>query len=179
MVKVTPLVSAAALLSLAAIEVVVAKSQKHFRDSSGFLDTCNQIATSISNASVVYYSRESSITTSGSGLTDFTRTAQPRCSITQTMHTGPNRARHNPHAALSQAPLRTSPLLCVSIHIPTPSLRSPPSVSQCTHLIPFHALNVVTHHRCDTHALCRKGRWPHHQPWFLVYDGSADRHDTI
>ena len=38
MVRVTPLASAA-LLSLAAIEVVVAKSQQHFRDSSGFLDT--------------------------------------------------------------------------------------------------------------------------------------------
>ncbi|KAF8495559.1 FAD-binding domain-containing protein [Russula emetica] len=55
MVRVTPLASAA-LLSLAAIEVVIAKSQQYFRDSSGFLDTCNQIATSISNASVVYYS---------------------------------------------------------------------------------------------------------------------------
>ena len=69
MVRVTPLASAA-LLSLAAIEVVIAKSQQHFRDSSGILDTCNQIAKSISNASVLYYSRESSITTPRSGLTD-------------------------------------------------------------------------------------------------------------
>jgi len=107
MVKVTPLASAA-LLSLVAIEVVNAKSQQYFRDPSGFLDTCNQIATSISNASVVYYSRESSITTPRSGLTDFTHTAQPLYSITQTMRTGPNRARCNPHAVLSRAPLRTS-----------------------------------------------------------------------
>jgi len=120
MVKVTPL-AFSALLSLAAIEGVVAKSQKHIKNSSGFLDTCNQIATSISNASVVYYSREASITTPGSGLTDFTHTAQLRWSITQTMRTGPNRARHNPHAALSQAPLRTLPLSCVSFHVPTPS----------------------------------------------------------
>src|SRR6266576_2068989 len=69
MVRVTPLASAA-LLSLAAIEVVIAKSQQYSKVSSGFLDTCNQIATSISNASVVYYSRESSITTPRSGLTD-------------------------------------------------------------------------------------------------------------
>jgi hypothetical protein len=61
MVRVTPLASAA-LLSLAAIEVVIAQSQQHLRDSSGFLDACNLIATSISNASVVYYSRGSSIT---------------------------------------------------------------------------------------------------------------------
>jgi hypothetical protein len=81
MVRVTPLASAA-LLSLAAIEVVIAKSQQYFRDSSGFLDICTQIATSISNASVVYYSRESSITTPRSCLTHFTHTAQPRCSIT-------------------------------------------------------------------------------------------------
>jgi hypothetical protein len=78
MVRVTPVVSAA-LLSLAAIEVVIAKSQQYFKDSS---DICAQIATSISNASVVYYSRESSIMTPRSGLTDFTHTAQPRCSIT-------------------------------------------------------------------------------------------------
>ena len=62
MVRVTPLASAA-LLSLAAIEVVIAESQQYFKDSLGFLDTCTQIAKSISNASVVYYSRESSITT--------------------------------------------------------------------------------------------------------------------
>ncbi|KAI0276952.1 FAD-binding domain-containing protein [Russula aff. rugulosa BPL654] len=54
MVRVTPLASAA-LFSLAAIEVVIAKSQQHLGYSSGFLNTCNQIATSISNASVVYY----------------------------------------------------------------------------------------------------------------------------
>jgi hypothetical protein len=108
MVRVTPLASAA-LLSLATIEVVIAKSQQYFRDSSGLLDICNEIATSVSNASVVYYARESSITTSRSGFTDFTHTAQPRGSITQTILTGPNRARCNPLAALSQAPLRTSP----------------------------------------------------------------------
>jgi hypothetical protein len=81
MVRVAPLASAA-LLSLAAIEVVIARSQQYFRDPSGFLDTCNQIATSISNDSVVYYSRESSITRPRSDLTDFTHTAQPLCSIT-------------------------------------------------------------------------------------------------
>jgi len=80
MVRVTPLASAA-LLSLAAIEVVFADSQQYFRDSSGFLDTCDQIATSTSNASVVYYSRESSITTPRSGFTNLIYTAQPRCSI--------------------------------------------------------------------------------------------------
>jgi len=80
MVRVTSLASAA-LLSLAAIEVVIAKSQQYFRDPSGFLDTCNQIATSISNVSVVYYSRECSIMTPRSGLTYFTHTAQPQCSI--------------------------------------------------------------------------------------------------
>jgi hypothetical protein len=61
MVRVIPLASAA-LFSLAAIEVVIAKPQQHFRDSSSFLDACTQIATSISNASFVYYSRESSTT---------------------------------------------------------------------------------------------------------------------
>jgi hypothetical protein len=58
MVRVTPLASAA-LLSLAAVEVVIAKFQQHLRDPSSFQDTCDQIATSISNASFVYYSRES------------------------------------------------------------------------------------------------------------------------
>ena len=60
MVRVIPLASAA-LLSLV-IEVVIAKPQQHFTESSGFLDACTQIATSISNVSVVYYSRESSTT---------------------------------------------------------------------------------------------------------------------
>jgi hypothetical protein len=69
MVRVTPLASAA-LFSLAAIEVVIAKSQQHLGYSSGFLNTCNQIATSISNASVVYYPRASSITIPRSNLTD-------------------------------------------------------------------------------------------------------------
>jgi hypothetical protein len=68
MVRVTPL-AFAALLSLAAIEVVVVKSQQHLRDSSGFLDSCNLIATSISNASVVYYPRESSFAMPRPGLT--------------------------------------------------------------------------------------------------------------
>lgn len=75
MVRVTPLVSAA-LLSLAAIDAVVAKSQQYFRDPSGFLDVCTQIATSISNASVVYYSRESSTTSARPCLTSFTHVAQ-------------------------------------------------------------------------------------------------------
>ena len=99
MVRVT--LASAALLSLAAIEVVIATSLP-------FLDTCNQIATSISNASAVYFPRESSITTPRSGLTNFTHTAQPRRSITQTLRTIPSRARRNLHAALSQALLRTS-----------------------------------------------------------------------
>ena len=63
MVRVKPLASAA-LLSLATIEVVIAnsqESQQHLRDPSGFLDTCNLIQTSVSNNSVVYYPRESSI----------------------------------------------------------------------------------------------------------------------
>ncbi len=109
MVRVTPLAFAStALLALTAIEAVIAKSQQHFRDSSRFLDTCSQIATSISNVAVVYYPREPSIMLLCSGSTGFTHTAQPRRSITQTMRTGPNRARRNPHAALSQLPLRTS-----------------------------------------------------------------------
>jgi hypothetical protein len=58
MVRVTPLASAA-LFSLAAVEVVIAKSQQHLRDPS-IQDTCDQIATAVSNASFVYYSRESS-----------------------------------------------------------------------------------------------------------------------
>jgi hypothetical protein len=57
MVRVTPLASASLFL-LAAIEVATAKSQEHFRDSLDFQDTCAQIAASISNASVLYYSRE-------------------------------------------------------------------------------------------------------------------------
>src|SRR6266478_2664053 len=61
MVRVTPLASAA-LLSFAAIEGVIAGSQPHLRDSSSFLATCKRIATSISNASVVNYPRQSSIT---------------------------------------------------------------------------------------------------------------------
>jgi hypothetical protein len=80
MVRVIPLASAA-LLSLAAIEAVVAKPQQHFRDSSGFLDVCTQIATSISNASVVYYSRESSTTPARPCLTNFTHVAQPHYNI--------------------------------------------------------------------------------------------------
>ena len=68
MVRVIPLVSA--LLSLAAIEVVVAKSQQHFRGSSDFLDTCAQIEKSISNDSVVYYSRELYTTPARSCLTN-------------------------------------------------------------------------------------------------------------
>lgn len=65
MVRATPLASAA-LFSLAAIEVVTAKPQQHFKASSlaSFQDTCTQIATSISNASAVYYSRDSFITSS-------------------------------------------------------------------------------------------------------------------
>ena len=56
--------ASAALYSLAAIEVVIAKPQQHFSDSSlpSFQDACTQIATSISNASAVYYPRESFIT---------------------------------------------------------------------------------------------------------------------
>jgi hypothetical protein len=81
MVRVTPLASAA-LLSLAAIEVVIAKSQQNFKGTSGFQDPCAQIATSISNASVVYYSRESFVTQPRSGLADFTHVTQPHRSIT-------------------------------------------------------------------------------------------------
>lgn len=110
MVRVTPLASAS-LLFLAATEVVIAEPQQYFRGSSGsrLLDVCNQIASSISNASVVYYSRESSITVPRPRLADLTHTAQPRGSISQTLRTGLNRARCNPHAVLSQAALRTSP----------------------------------------------------------------------
>jgi hypothetical protein len=68
MVRVIPLASA--LLSLAAIEVVVAKSQQHFQGSSDFLDTCTQIATAISNVSFLYYSREPCTTPARSCLTN-------------------------------------------------------------------------------------------------------------
>ena len=179
MVRVAPLASAA-LLSLASIEVVFAKSQHHFRDPSSFLDTCIQIAASISNDSFVYYSRESSIWTPRSGLTEFTYTAQPRHSISQTMRTGPQRARGNPHAALSQAPLRTSLSSYVSFPHSHSFTFSPfPSISQCTRLTLSHTLNVVTPCWCSTHALCRKGWGPLHQSWFFVYNGSADLHDPI
>ena len=57
MVRVKSLVSVAPLL-LAAFEVVIADTQEHFRDSSGFQDTCTQIKSCISDASFVYYSRE-------------------------------------------------------------------------------------------------------------------------
>jgi hypothetical protein len=57
MVRVKSLVFVAPLL-LAAFEVVIAKTQEHFRDSSGFQDTCTQIENSISGASFVYYSRK-------------------------------------------------------------------------------------------------------------------------
>ena len=62
----------AALFSLAAIEVVIAKSQQHFTDSSlaEFQDTCNQIVASISNDSAVYYSRESFFTPPLLGITN-------------------------------------------------------------------------------------------------------------
>lgn len=70
MVRVIPLAST--LLSLAAIEVVVAKSQQHFRGSSDFLDTCAQIEKAISNDSFVYYSREPYTTPARSCITNLT-----------------------------------------------------------------------------------------------------------
>jgi hypothetical protein len=54
MVRVTPLLSAA-FVSLAAGEVVLAESQQHLRDSSTLQDRCALIASSISDASAVYY----------------------------------------------------------------------------------------------------------------------------
>ena len=54
MVRVTPLLSAA-FFSLAASEVVLAESQQHLRDSSTLQDRCALIASSISDASAVYY----------------------------------------------------------------------------------------------------------------------------
>ena len=54
MVRVTPLLSAA-FFSLAASEVVLAESQQHLKDSPAFQDRCALIASSISNASFLYY----------------------------------------------------------------------------------------------------------------------------
>jgi len=76
---VTPFASAA-LLSLAAIEVVIAKSQEHFRDSPDFQDTCAQIATSISNDSFVYYSPSSQYQLDNAHWAE-SSTAQSACSV--------------------------------------------------------------------------------------------------
>ena len=81
MFRVTSLVSAAIIL-LAAVEGVITESQEHFGDSSVFQDTCTQIRKSISNASVVYRSRETSITLPRSSLADSTPINQPHGIIT-------------------------------------------------------------------------------------------------